>query len=130
MERKDLRKHAAFWAEALVRDHPEVLYLYIFGPALDTPSDPPGRMDAIIVLREATLKGTDRIRAFTPERFPTEVKVYPFTDEELAGLVGEENNFVQNAFKRSTLIWDYQEPSLMKLHQNPPEKYREEDGTW
>lgn len=130
MEKKEIRKQTAIWAESLVREHPEVLYVYVFGPSLDTPSDPPGRTDVIVVLKDTTLKGEARIAAFTPKMFPTEVKVYPFTDEELANLVGEENNFVQNAFKRSTLIWDYQEPSLIKLHQNPPEQYREEKGPW
>lgn len=116
MDPKEILTAAAHYADALAQKHPEVLYVYAFGPFL---RGQPGITGIMMMLQDSPLQGDDRIRHYAPESFPTDYRLYPYVEDEWLNLMKEQNSFMQNALKEAKLIFDRDDPTIVKFYKDP-----------
>lgn len=116
MDQREILKAAAHYVDDLASRRPEVLYAYAFGPFLRGQS---GITGIIMMLSESRLAGDERIAEYAPKSFPTDYRVYPYVEDEWLGLMREQNSFLQNALKEAKLIFDRDDPTIVRFYKDP-----------
>ena len=89
----------------LARKCPEVERVILFGSFARGEGVPGSDIDLLIVLKESNIPFFDRIPKYTPSRFPIGMDVFPYTEEELAQMLGSDNFFVRGALSEGTNLY-------------------------
>jgi len=116
MNKTETLQAVARYADDLAGRHPEVLYVYAFGPFL---RDQEGPVNLIVILSECEAEGDARLPIYAPKDFPGPTRVFPYLDDELFDLVREENGFIRNALKEASLVYDRDDPTIVRFLKNP-----------
>lgn len=81
----------------LVKGHPEVQEVVLFGSFVRGDTVPGSDVDLILILKESSEDFLDRIPRYLPTAVPGGVDVFPYTHEELDRMIAEGNHFVRRA---------------------------------
>jgi len=83
--------------EELVRRHPEIERVLLFGSLARRCAAPGSDADLLIVLRSSDRPFPDRIPLYTPEGCSVAVDVFPYTRAEIERMLASGNAFVREA---------------------------------
>lgn len=90
--------------EQLAAERPEIERVILFGSLATGRAGPASDADLLIVLRESDLPFPARISRYLPEACPIAVDVFPYTREELAGVLAG-SHFVKTALAEGRQIF-------------------------
>ena len=100
-----VRRALDTYVESLVRQHPEVDEVILFGSVVKGTAVPGSDVDLLLVLRAADRPFLDRIPLFLPTGFPVGVDVFPYTRVEIARMRAEGNAFVEAALREGVRLF-------------------------
>ena len=100
-----LRRYVA----ALVRERPEVELVLLFGSLARGEAVPGSDVDLMVVLSAADKPFLERVRLYTPARFPVGIEVFPYTREELRAMEREGNTFIRRALAEGITLFESRE---------------------
>jgi predicted nucleotidyltransferase len=92
-----VRRALDAYVGTLVREHPEVDEVILFGSVATGTAVPGSDVDLLLVLSAADRPFLDRIPRFLPTGFPVGVDVFPYTRAEIECMRAEGNRFVDAA---------------------------------
>lgn len=82
---------------SLVRSHPEIEEVVLFGSFVRGDTVPGSDVDMLLILSESLQPFLARIPAYLPTTVPGGVDVFPYTRQELTRVLEEGNSFVRRA---------------------------------
>lgn len=91
--------------EQLAAERPEIERVILFGSLATGRAGPASDADLLIVLRESDLPFPARIGRYLPEACPIAVDVFPYTREELTGLLAAGSRLVKTALAEGRQIF-------------------------
>jgi predicted nucleotidyltransferase len=100
-----VRRALDAYVTSLVRAHPEVDEVILFGSLVKGVAVPGSDVDLLIVLNKADRRFLDRIPLFLPTGFPVGVDVFPYTRDEMDRMCAEGNPFIGAALREGTTIF-------------------------
>ena len=92
--------------QMLARQRPEVQRVILFGSMARGDAVPGSDVDLLVVLSESDRSFLDRIASYRLSGVPIGVDVFPYTEDELAQMLGEDNGFARQALAEGTVLFD------------------------
>lgn len=100
-----VRRALDAYVGSLVRQHPEVDEVILFGSVAKGTAVPGSDVDLLLVLSAADRPFLDRMSLFLPTGFPVGVDVFPYTRVEIERMQAEGNRFVDAALREGVTLF-------------------------
>lgn len=100
-----VRRALDAYVGSLVREHPEVDEVILFGSVAKGTAVPGSDVDLLLVLSTADRPFLDRMPRFLPTGFPVGVDVFPYTRAEIERMRAEGNRFVDTALREGVTLF-------------------------
>lgn len=104
-DREAVRRALDAYVGSLVRQHPEVDEVILFGSVAKGTAVPGSDVDLLLVLSAADRPFLDRMSLFLPTGFPVGVDVFPYTRVEIERMQAEGNRFVDAALREGVTLF-------------------------
>ena len=91
--------------EALVREHPEIERILLFGSFATGQAVPGSDLDLLIILKQADRRFHDRMPLYRPPGCDLDVDVFPYTQVELDSMLADGNWFIRRALAEGVQIY-------------------------
>jgi predicted nucleotidyltransferase len=104
-DREAIKKALHELVKDLVESHPELEAVILFGSFARGDSVPASDVDLLLILAQSERPFHERIPKFLPSRFPVGVEVFPYTREEMEGMLREGNFFLKAALEEGVELY-------------------------
>ncbi len=106
-----IRRNLQRAVQALVRDHPEIERILLFGSFATGQAVPGSDLDLLVVLSDTNRRFLDRIPLYTPGGCGVGVDVFPYTRAEIQTMLAAGNFFITRALAEGVPIYPPAEPT-------------------
>jgi predicted nucleotidyltransferase len=90
---------------ALASRRPELERVLLFGSVAAGQAVPGSDVDLLVILERSETAFIDRIPLYTPEGCGVDVDVFPYTRQEIEGMLAEGNSFLRGALRDGMVIF-------------------------
>lgn len=105
LDRENVLRALERYSCALGAERPEIRRIILFGSYVSGTPLPSSDIDLLMVLSSSGDKFLDRVTRYAPDEFPVGVDVFAYTEEELAIMLEEGNQFARRAVETGRVVF-------------------------